>query len=165
MTGLGAATADAIYGSIAGFGLTFFSNLLLNQLIWLRWVGGIFLIYIGIRIYGRKTEIVSPSVSSLALAKIYSSTFFLTLTNPTTILSFVAIYLGLGVVNPSSNYFSALLIVTGVFSGSLFWWFVLSGGIAWVRHQISANTKRWINRIAGIIIILFGLIAIIGISS
>src|SRR6266705_458537 len=96
VTGLGAATADAVYGCIAGFGLTAVSNLLVSQQTWLRLLGGLFLCYLGGKPFFDKPVEKSALSSGGAVTGAYASPFVLTLTNPMTILSFAAVFAGLG---------------------------------------------------------------------
>lgn len=166
VSGLGAATADAVYGCIAGFGLTFIATFLIEQSQWLRLIGGGFLLYLGIRTFLSRPSPVDNSSSSLDgsvnLTGNYLSTFFLTLTNPLTILSFAAIFAGLGVGSTSSgDYASAVILVAGVFLGSGSWWFLLSGTVGLVRQRFNPNYLVWVNCISGLIIIIFGVVAIV----
>ncbi len=161
LSGLGAATADAVYGCIAGFGLTFISAFLLEQQLWLTLFGGAFLCYLGL-----KTLLAQPA-SQAALAKsngligAYASTFFLTLTNPATILSFMAIFAGLGLVGAGGDYLAATILVFGVFIGSALWWLALSGGVSLFRARVDARGLRWVNRLSGVIIGGFGLLVLL----
>ena len=159
VSGLGAATADAIYGCIAGFGLTFISNILINQQGWLRLIGGVFLCYLGFKIFLAKPAEQTASTKGQYLMGAYASTLFLTLTNPTTILSFAAIFAGLGVASAGGNYASAGVLVLGVFIGSALWWFILSSGVSIFRTKFTSHRLRWVNRISGTIIMGFGLLA------
>jgi threonine/homoserine/homoserine lactone efflux protein len=133
VSGLGAATADAIYGCIAGFGLTFISTLLISQQVWFRVIGGFFLCYLGLKTFFSRPAEQKASAKGNGLISAYASTFFLTLTNPMTILSFAAIFAGLGVASAGGNYVSAGVLVLGVFSGSALWWLLLSGGVAFFQ--------------------------------
>ncbi len=160
VSGLGAATADALYGCIAGFGLTFISSLLIGQQMWIRLLGGLFLCYLGVKTLLAKPSEQPTSVESSGLAGAYSSTFFLTLTNPMTILSFTAVFAGLGVGNVSGGYGSAATLVMGVFIGSSLWWLFLSGMAGAFRARFNARALRWVNGISGIIITVFGLAAL-----
>jgi len=161
VSGLGAATADAIYGCIAGFGLAFISYFLVSQQVWLRLIGGVFLCYLGL-----KTLLAKPAEQA-ALAKgnsfvgAYASMFFLTLTNPMTIISFVAIFAGLGLASTSGNYVSAGVLVLGVFIGSALWWLILSGVVGVFREKFNPHGLQWVNRISGAIITGFGLFALL----
>jgi len=159
ISGLGAATADAIYGCIAGFGLTFISSFLISQQLWFRLVGGTFLCYLGIKTFLARPAGKAASAEGYGLAGAYASTFFLTLTNPMTILSFAAIFAGLGVGSEGGNYVCAGLLVLGVFLGSASWWLILSGVVGAVRTKFNPSSLRWVNKISGMIITGFGLLA------
>ncbi|KPV49133.1 lysine transporter LysE [Kouleothrix aurantiaca] len=156
VSGLGAATADAIYGCIAGFGLTFISSLLISQQLWLKLIGGAFLCYLGVRTLLARPSAQAANASGAGLLGAYASTFFLTLTNPTTILSFLAVFAGLGLASAAGSYGAAGLLVLGVFIGSALWWLLLSGGVGLLRARVTPATLVWVNRVSGIIILLFG---------
>lgn len=161
VSGLGAATADAIYGFVAAFGLTFVSGILIGQQQWIRLIGGLFLCYLGIRTFMAKPAAELSSTEGTGLAGAYVSTFFLTLTNPMTILSFAAVFAGLGIGSATGNYLSAALLVLGVFLGSGLWWLLLSGGVSLLRTRLKPRALRWVNTISGIIILGFGVAAIL----
>jgi len=161
ISGLGAASADAVYGCIAAFGLAFISNFLVSQQIWLRLIGGGFLCYLGVKTFlAKPTEQAAPGKGN-GLLGAYASTFFLTLTNPITIISFAAIFAGLGLASTSGNYGSAGVLVLGVFTGSALWWLILSSGVGIFRARFTAQGLRWVNRISGAIIIGFGVFALL----
>jgi threonine/homoserine/homoserine lactone efflux protein len=157
-TGLGAATADAAYGCVAGFGLTAISSFLVGQKMWLGLLGGLFLSYLGIRpLATEPAEQRSEPVDS-GLFGAYLSTLLLTITNPMTILCFVAVFAGLGLgFGARRDYLSASELVAGVFAGSALWWLLLSSGVGLLKGQISLAWMRLINRASGTIILAFGL--------
>ena len=161
VSGLGAATADAIYGCIAGFGLTFISSILIGQQGWLRLVGGGFLCYLGLKTFLARPAEQAASAEGNGLVGAYASTFFLTLTNPMTILSFAAIFAGLRVASANGNYVSVGVLVLGVFIGSALWWLTLSGVVGVFRCKFDSHWLRWVNRISGVIITGFGLFALL----
>jgi threonine/homoserine/homoserine lactone efflux protein len=162
VTGLGAATADAAYGCIAGFGLTAVSGLLVRQKIWLGLVGGLFLCWLGMRtLLSKPAEQAAPSERA-GLFSAYLSTLFLTLTNPMTILSFVAVFAGIG-LGASSNYVDASTLVFGVFVGSAIWWLFLSAGVGWMRSRINSGWTLAVNRLSGCVILAFGIYALVSI--
>jgi threonine/homoserine/homoserine lactone efflux protein len=161
VTGLGAATADALYGFIAAFGLTFISNFLVDQSIWFRLIGGLFLCYLGVRAFLKKPQEQTVSVANSTNLSAYGTTFFLTLTNPMTILFFAGIFAGLGVVSQSIHYASAGLMVIGVFAGSAAWWLLLSGATGLFRSKISEGKLALVNKISGFVILAFGVAALI----
>ncbi len=157
VSGLGAASADGIYGAIAGFGLTFISGFLVAQQMWLALIGGLFLCYLGVRTFLSEpaTKVVYARRGSLF--KAYAATFLLTLTNPITILSFIAIFAGLGLASAERSYLEAISLVAGVFLGSVSWWLLLSGGVSLLRDRFNDQAMQWVNRLAGLIIGGFGL--------
>ena len=160
--GLGAATADALYGAVAAFGLTLISSALIGQRVWLQAVGGVFLCYLGVR-----TWMAAPATATAetrrgpGLVTAWATTFALTVTNPTTILSFAAIFAGLGLGTGAGSYGSASIMVLGVFLGSAFWWLLLSTGVGFLRASITPAHLRWVNRGAAAIITAFGLVALL----
>jgi threonine/homoserine/homoserine lactone efflux protein len=156
VSGLGAATADAFYGCVAGFGLTVVSSLLIDHKEWIRLLGGAFLCYLGIRTFRTRPPVEGISSGAGTLLITYASTFFLTLTNPMTILFFAAVLAGLGAGSAGSGVASGATLVLGVFTGSALWWFTLSGGVALLRKGISPSRLGWVNRISGVIITGFG---------
>jgi threonine/homoserine/homoserine lactone efflux protein len=164
VSGLGAATADAFYGCVAGFGLTFISSLLIDQQMWLRLFGGLFLLYLGIKTLISKPAEKEAKVNQGGLFSSYLSTFLLTITNPLTILSFAAIFAGLGLAAAGGSYVSAVILVLGVFLGSALWWLLLSGGVGLFRNKFNAQGLLWINRISGAMITIFGMIALGGLA-
>jgi threonine/homoserine/homoserine lactone efflux protein len=154
-TGLGAATADAVYGCVAGFGLTVISTFLVAQRFWLGLLGGLFLCYLGIRTFFARPSDGPRDLRKGGLLSSYFSTFLLTLTNPMTILSFVAIFAGLG-LGTSPDYFNASALVAGVLVGSALWWIALSGGAAFFGRRLRTSWMHRLNRLSGIVIFTFG---------
>lgn len=162
MTGLGAALADGIYGLVAGFGLTAVSSLLVSHQFWIRILGGLFLIYLGVKLLVAipKEKSISRTTDKSAWHAC-ATTFLLTLTNPMTILSFVAVFAGLGLGSANGSYIQAILLVAGITLGSAAWWLLLSGGIAFIlHHRINTKTMRLINWLSGIIMLAFGIFAL-----
>jgi threonine/homoserine/homoserine lactone efflux protein len=162
VSGLGAATADALYGCVAAFGLTIISAFLIGHKLWLSLIGGLFLLYLGIKTLLSKPAEDAAKAEGKGLFGAYASTFLLTVTNPMTILSFVAIFAALGLGSTTGSYASALVLVLGVFCGSATWWLLLSGGVGLFRDKFNARGLLWVNRISGAIITLFGVIALGG---
>ena len=234
VSGLGAATADAAYGSVAALGLTFVTGLLVDAEAWLRLGGGVFLVFLGVKTFlSRPAErpvaagrgglpgayastlaltLANPSTilsfaaifaglgagsadgSSTALLLVpgvflvflgvrtflsrpserlaearkdhlpgaYASTLVLTLANPATILSFAAIFAGLGAGSMGGDAVHAMSLVLGVFCGSALWWFVLSGATSLLRAKLPAGALRWVNGLSGAVLAGFGLVALSG---
>jgi threonine/homoserine/homoserine lactone efflux protein len=157
ISGLGAATADAFYGCVAGLGLTVISNVLVGHQLWFRLIGGLFLCFLGVKTFLDKPAEKAASATGNGLVGSYASTFFLTLTNPMTILSFAGIIMA----NASENSASAGVLVLGVFIGSALWWLFLSSGASLFRTRFTPRWMRWLNRISGAIIVGYGLRALL----
>lgn len=162
VSGLGAATADATYGCVAAFGLTAITAFLTGEQKWLRLIGGIFLLYLGGKTFFSRPASASAAAKSAGLVADYVSTLLLTLTNPTTILSFIAVFAGLGLGGTQGDFLAASWLVAGVFLGSAVWWLLLSGGVGWFRERLGPRQLRWLNWLSGGIIIGFGIAALIG---
>ena len=167
ITGLGAATADMLYGAVAAFGLTAISGLLVSEQRWLRLIGGMFLCYLGVRTLLTRPRPADRAATSnrrgTHATSAYLSTLGLTLTNPLTILSFVAIFAGIGVGATGGSAALAGLIVLGVFCGSALWWLTLSGAVSLLRDRFDARGLLWVNRVSGAVILTFGVVALAGV--
>ena len=144
---------------MAGFGLTFISGFLVDQQVWLRIVGGLFLCYLGVRTFLSQVAERAAEARGEGLLGAYVSTFFLTLTNPMTVLSFAAIFAGLGLAETGGS--GAGWVVLGVFLGSALWWLTLSGVVGLFRDRVGQGLLRWVNRISGAVIAGFGVFALL----
>jgi threonine/homoserine/homoserine lactone efflux protein len=150
ISGLGAATVDATYAAVASLGISALASVLIDQRLWLRLIGGLFLLYLGVRTLRSSpaTRAADAPASSLRLAGAYSSTLALTLSNPMTIMSFAAIFAGIGA--------SGSDLVFGVFIGSAAWWLVLATLVSRLRERLTPGWFRWINIGSGVLITGFG---------
>ena len=163
VSGMGVATADALYGFVAAFGLTVVSNFLIAQKFWLGIVGGAFLCWLGVKTLLSRPGDTPADAPASNLAVAYTSTFALTLTNPATILAFVAIFAGLGLA-ASGSYAEAAFVVLGVTLGSAFWWVMLALGAGWLRTRSGPRLLRSINVIAGVSILAFGVVQLVALA-
>ena len=164
MSGFGAATADALYGAIAGFSITFLIEFLERQEFWIRVFGGILLVAIGIMYFRKPAQAPNPQNDDGSVHSDYSSTLLLTLTNPTTVLSFVAVLAGLG-MGGQRAWWLTFLLVGGIFLGSMLWWVILVLLVNRFRDRFDQSAMCWMNRIAGIAIGGFGVVTfLIGIQ-
>jgi threonine/homoserine/homoserine lactone efflux protein len=169
ISGLGIATADGLYGCVAGLGLTVIAGFLVSQQTWIRLLGGLFLLYLGGKtILTKPAERAAQAVNATSFIGAYASTLFLTLTNPLTIISFAAIFASLGVSGGPGSTLAALSVIGGVFLGSMLWWCLLTGGISLLRARsfLSSSSRWlfWLNRISGGVIALFGLLALLSLT-
>jgi threonine/homoserine/homoserine lactone efflux protein len=156
-----AATADALYGCVAGFGLAGITGLLVGQRARVQILGGLFLCYLGLRIFLSNTGEKSVAVSSSGAIKSYFSALLLTLTNPMTILSFTAIFAGMGLGRVGTGHMAAGWLVAGVFAGSMAWCIIISSYSSIFNTMLNAKAMKWINRLSGTVLTSFGFIAVI----
>lgn len=167
LTGMGAATADGFYGGVAAFGLTAISGVLVAEQGIIRVVGGLLFGYLGARALLAKpaseaAAVTLARVAGRGLLGAYASTVGLTLTNPATILSFAAVFAGLGFVGTAGDNLAAPSLLTlGVFLGSACWWLLLSGGVSLLRARLAPSALRWVNRLSGVLLLGFGVLALL----
>jgi threonine/homoserine/homoserine lactone efflux protein len=157
-TGLGAASADAVYGCVAACGFTALSGFLVGHRHWVGIGGGLLLCVIGVRIFASKPPAeASPEDRRRSLLGAWGSTFLLTLTNPATILSFAGMFgaYARGVTGIDR----ASVLVAGVFLGSAAWWFCLSSVVSGLRAYIASPRIVIINRVSGALLVASGIVA------
>jgi threonine/homoserine/homoserine lactone efflux protein len=159
VSGLGVATADGTYGAIAAFGLTAVTELLVDWRRALGIVGGAFLLWLAYRTFTAVPgEAATDTETRRGLPGAYLSTLGLTLTNPMTILSFAALFVGLGVTG--GDALGATLLTLGVFAGSGLWWVVLTTVVAAFRSRLTPAGMRRVNMASGLLIGAFAIVAI-----
>lgn len=163
VSGSGIASADAVYAAVAAFGLTSITSLLVDLQNPVRLIGGVFLLYLGLTTFRSVASEVGGTADQegASVAGAYFSTFGLTLTNPATILSFVAIFAGFGVAESGAGTLSAIALVAGVFLGSCLWWLMLITATGLMRSRLNAKRLTWLNRISGVVITTFGVVALV----
>jgi threonine/homoserine/homoserine lactone efflux protein len=157
VSGLGAATADAVFGIIAGFSLTVVSDWLLDYQQLLRIAGACLLLAVGGHslLAGQPPKLGSAR-NPESLSWYYASTFAVTLTNPITILAFLAIFAAVGLTGAEATLGRAAILVLGVWIGSLLWWLTLSFGVGSFFRSFEPRHLAWINRGSGAILVLSG---------
>jgi threonine/homoserine/homoserine lactone efflux protein len=156
VSGFGAAAADTIYGSIAGFGVSLVIDWLIREQFWIRLIGGFVLLAIGVWYYFRSPQSLEEARQKSTDSD-FTSTFLLTLTNPTTVLSFIAVLAVLG-MSQRRPWWMTVFLVAGIFTGSMTWWLLLTGMVNRLRARITDRTMVWLNRAAGIAIGAFGVL-------
>ncbi len=159
-SGLGSAAADGIYATIAGFSISLVIQFLERQLFRIRLFGGILLILLGVWYYFRPPRPVEKKTNGETDGKDSASTFLLTLTNPTTVLSFLAVMAALG-LGGSRPWYLTLLVVGGIFCGAMLWWVILTGIANRLRDRFTDRSMVWMNRIGGLAIGAFGVITLL----
>ncbi len=159
IAGAGAAVADTLYGAIAGFSITFVIALLIREIFWVRLVGGILLIGIGVSYLLRSPHSFEPGKRGADQSDV-TSAFLLTLMNPTTVLSFLAVLAALR-MDEQRPWWQTVFLVAGIFLGSMTWWIVLGALADHFRQKFNHRMMLWMNRAAGVAIGGFGIVTLI----
>jgi threonine/homoserine/homoserine lactone efflux protein len=157
ISGFGAATADMLYGAIAGFSITFLIAFLEREEFWIRVIGGLLLVAIGVRYFCKPAQAVNLRSENGTAHSDFASTLLLTLTNPTTVLSFLAVLAGLG-MGGHRAWWLTFLLVGGIFCGSMLWWVILVLMVNRFRDRFDQRAMRRLNRVAGLAIGGFGIV-------
>ncbi len=157
-SGFGVAVADATYGGIAAFGLTAVTSVLVGGRAVLGLVGGLFLLVLAWRTMTSRPDAVAVADERPGLVGAFVSIFALTMTNPMTILSFAAIFAGLGVVGRGGA--DAALLTLGVFGGSMSWWLILTAAVSALRTRVTVRGLTWVNRVSGVVLLGFAVLSI-----
>jgi threonine/homoserine/homoserine lactone efflux protein len=155
-TGLGIAVGDGAFAGVAALGLAGLSAFMLTHQRPLHLAAGLFLLWLGLAALGRKPkEKAAPAREAGSLLTTFSGSVLLTLTNPPTIVMFAAVFAALA-PRDGLDIEGAALTVTGVFAGSLAWWCALVGVISAGRRAVGPAVRRWIDRLSGAVLALFG---------
>ena len=158
ISGFGAASADTIYGAIAGFSIQWVVGFLLREENWIRLFGGMLLIALGVFYYLRRPKGLRETREEKTTQSDWMSAFFLNLTNPTTVLSFMAVLTALGFTE--RTWWQGLTLVLGIFAGAMLWWTALAAVVDHFRDQLSDGFTVWMNRVAGVAIGGFGIVTL-----
>jgi threonine/homoserine/homoserine lactone efflux protein len=155
-TGLGAAVADACYGAIGAFGVAVVMNALQAARVPLAVFGGAMLLWLAWRSWSAVPAERAAEVSAVPrLGGSFAATFVLTLSNPATILSFIAVFGAMGA--RQAGPMSPLPLVLGVLLGSALWWLLLSTAVARLRHRVAPGARRWVGRVSALVLAAFAL--------
>lgn len=159
-SGLGVATADATYGAIAAFGLTAITSLLVANHGLLGLIGGLVIVFLGIRIARSRPTGPATDGERPGLAGAFASIYALTMTNPLTIVLYAGVFAGIGLA-AGASFADAAVLTLAVWAGSTLWWVVLCSVVAWLRGRVSPTALLWVNRVSGAALVVFGALAVI----
>lgn len=163
-SGIGAATADTLFATLAVFSLSFLTDFMDSHKVWFTAVGGILIIVLGVSIFNKRVKRPSQRrQTKSSLLSDYFSILFLTLTNPAYILVFITLFAALGISGEghAAGWNCALLL--GVSAGAACWWFTLTYVVSRLRKRFRLRHLWWINKITGGLIVLFGVLLVLSI--
>ena len=165
ISGMGSATVDSLFALVAALGLTYIINFIEEQHFFIQIIGGGVLIFLGAKIFNTNPvkQIRRHRRKKNKLIEDYFSVLFLTLSNPLAVFLFVAAFAGIGLVTSKDNHLKSYVIIVGVFAGATLWWAILSFLIDLFRKRFRLKQLWWINKIAGVIIMIFGLAAMLSV--
>lgn len=165
ISGMGAATVDMFFALVAALGLTYIINFIEEKQFFIQLIGGGVLIFLGTKIFNTNPikQIRKHRRKKNKLIEDYLSVFFLTLSNPLAVFLFIAAFAGIGMVTSNDSSLKSSLIVLGVFLGATLWWSTLTFLIDFFRKHFRLKQLWWINKIAGILIIVFGVVAMLSV--
>ncbi len=165
ISGMGAATVDSFFALVAALGLTYIINFIEEQHFFIQLIGGGVLIFLGIKIFTTNPvkQIRRHRRKKNKLIEDYFSVLFLTLSNPLAVFLFVAAFAGIGMVTSKDSSLKSSLIIAGVFAGAMGWWAILTFFIDLFRKRFRLKQLWWINKIAGVVIIVFGIAAMLSV--
>ena len=167
MTGIGAALGDAVFGAVAAFGLSFVEEFVIKREAWLLAIGGIGLVIMGWTTMRHRPRTVGDPVADDREHRVAthfhyaSSSFFITVFNPLTVMAFGAAFAGRNLAGVGASLLDAALLVMAVFCGALAWWTIICFAAVALRARFTGTGLLWLNRCAGAIILGFGLVALI----
>jgi len=161
LSGMGAAFVDALYASVAAFGVTIISSTLAKYSNVLMLAGGVLLCALGVHAIRSHKVIVASDAPTHTIYGDFASTFVLTMTNPATIIGFAALFSALGLTGEEGSRHGAIILVAGVFAGSSLWWLILSTTMHHIRHLLSEKTMHWINLVSGSALVVIGVAVMI----
>jgi threonine/homoserine/homoserine lactone efflux protein len=162
VSGMGAAAADTFYALIAGVGFGFIVSFINREKYWIQLIGAIVIIAISIKTFytNPAVELRNQRNKKTKPMEEFLSVFFITLSNPVPFFVFLASFAGFNMMDENTSYLSAILLIGGVFTGALAWWYILSLGISKFRSKIRLKNIWWLNKIMGVIIFICGLIVL-----
>ena len=165
ISGLGAAAADTIFAIIAGFGLTIIINFIEEKHLYFQIIGGLFVLYIGIRIFNTNPvkQLKLQKLNKTKLSQDFVSVFLLTLSNPMAIFLFLAIMAAINVASDTLSLVEIATLAVGISGGAFLWWFVLASIANRFRKKIRLKSIWWLNKITGSVVFLFGLIVLVSV--
>lgn len=160
VSGLGAASADSVYAILAGFGVSVIIDSLIQHQVAIRLVGAVVLLGMGYKVFTTNPGIQlrrQMRRKHKGLFGDFVSTFALTASNPLTVIYFIGIFAGFNIVSTRSDVLSIAILIVGVFTGAVSWWFTLTSIVNTFRKKFRLRSLLYINRVAGILIILFAI--------
>lgn len=159
-TGLGSSVADCFYACVGVFGLTLISDFLLKYQVVIHILGGSFVLFMGIGLLLKKEDTIPTESKTIHPIQMFFSSFIVGITNPAAIVTFLFAFSYFG-ISPNAGLFRKILLVIGVLIGTYIWWGALSTLTNTIRKKTKNFDFRYLNRIFGTILCLFGVVVLL----
>ncbi len=156
VSGLGAATADMLFGGVAIFGVSVLSNFFLKNDVLIRTVGGLMIVLIGVKMIFDSGGIDTLKAGRDSMIQSYFTTFLLTLTNPMTIIAYMTVLALFNVMTAESGPATSTILLAGIFLGSTIWFFLLTGLAVFIKQKLSDRSLVRLNKLLGVVLLVFG---------
>ena len=160
LTGAGSSAADLLYSAVGIFGIAIVSDFLTAHQKAFQAVGGVLIVLLGISILRKKERASRVQETKGNLVFCFLSSFGTAVMNPATILSFMVAFAAFE-INGDVSAAEGAGLVLGILAGTLGWWLALSGGVSLFRERITDQIYKWLNRILGGFMLLFGIVMMI----
>ena len=161
VAGLGAALADSLFGGVAAFGIGAVMSFIDGQMVVLKIVGGVFMLWLGVHTWRSAAVAVEAEPGKgPGMLRDFLSTFAITITNPGTIFGVAGVFAALGPMGRPGLGLPTALLVAGIFSGSALWWLTLSALASAARNRFTPDRMRLFNHLSGAMLMVFGLAAV-----
>lgn len=160
LTGLGGASADLIFATVAAFGIRLISDFVVAEQYGIRLVGGIFLLLMGFFTMRSRPAVALNTDNVVQQTRTYISTLLLALTNPLVMFGFGAVLSAIGVGGLVDDYAALTMLVAGIFLGSFLWFASITFVVDKYRNRITLQGISIVNRTAGVLLVVFGGIAL-----
>jgi putative LysE/RhtB family amino acid efflux pump len=165
ISGLGVALADGVYAAIAALGLDAAAGYVGEFRRPLLLVSGLFVLCLGwIAFKDKDIRLQKDQLTTASAIRGFALTFFLTLSHPLNIVAYTAIFTSFDLA-ANDDVAAAIVIICGVFLGSLLWWIILCGCVARIRPETASTKIKIMNRLSALLLVAFGLWAIIEASN
>lgn len=159
-TGLGSSIADCFYASVGVFGLTLISDFLLKYQVIINILGGGLILFMGIRLLRKKEDTAAKKREAAGTLKLFLSSFIVGITNPAAILTFLFAFSYFG-ISGDAELPQGVMLVCGVFIGTYIWWGTLSTVTNIIKKKTEKFSFRYMNRIFGSLLSLFGAVVLL----
>lgn len=163
VSGLGSASADMVFASIALFSLSVVLSFIESHTTLIKAIGGICVTLVGMKIFftNPAVQIRRNRAGHSNLWQDFLSLFIVTIANPAFILIFVALFAAMGLSAADLGMARSLILIGGVFCGASLWWFVLTSGVSLIRKKFRPRHMLWINRVSGVVIVILGVAMVV----